>query len=1002
MRPHHERISSVGLHVLYEPDKGKKALVDIVLVHGFGGHPMRSWQYESRPTPVKTKTDPLTRSGSFRDLFQRSTSSTRFQKSNTNASSLLRNNTWHPESNGVTSPFWPRDLLPAACPATRIITWGYHAVRRDNLLVQAQPDIFVHANELLRELGDFRYETGAQQRPLALIAHSIGGVIIKDMLRQSELSNKDIEKNIVNSTAAIVFFGCPHSVVEQVPLADIVLSMTEASSGIRAEHSVLSSIYGIHDRRWFNAQESFIRLWHHFNFAVKTYHETRASEAGCDQTKISNSLAESSKLGDMREHAESLPGDHRTLCQFRSADDIGFRSLSKFLNGIVKDEREKLTRPNTRGFQPSSHPPFTGNSTDTYKRISSATEFRDWYHRQGGSNEQVLWLTGSSGSGKSTQLRYIRHRLEKQCKRTANSIIFCNADGQSLDRFFASGSKPGNVRSMMAIRSILLQLFALDNSLRQKLISLFNGNISDSRLARFFLDDYIGSEIRTSARRTFILVDADDSCDTVYIQDLLHCLCQMAQNSNISLCLASRPVMGRIPVNIIQLSLENHSFKDIEQSVHSRLKANWDERSILVRKVAGKANGNFLWAELATNLLNKIIDGGGSQNLADQTLGELPVDLDALYECALGTLSSAEKADAATIMRWVMLAPEPLTLNDLRMAVRLTRTNFLRCWDPHAALDVGIPSSMQALQKTGKHFDTPSQFYYWLRSRTYGLLHTRPSVDDSTVQQSLGLQYVHPTHESVKSFFLSGRGFAALSSGRATAVPPNHDTIDLCHYSLVRTILAYLNTLDLSPLVSGQRLPELGMGLMSLEKSPTWRQTVADQRNLIMSSYPFLQYAVDNLLYHLLSPRSLRYFLPQQAVFHALASNDCRIWRRWTALLGESEPSAILAGSRTAETLLRPEFGAYFRLERVFRAVSRMATGESWFSSSRKIPLAVAHMPERAELGNNPETPLVISRPAPLSRMTKRGAKSRGTVVMIRRRESGKAAVVDTCTIRQM
>ncbi|TGJ78869.1 hypothetical protein E0Z10_g9889 [Xylaria hypoxylon] len=433
--------------------------------------------------------------------------------------------------------------------------------------------------------------------------------------------------------------------------------------------------------------------------------------------------------------------------------------------------------------------------------------------------------------------------------------------------------------------------------------------------------------------------------------------------------------------------------EDIVRLVQSRLRASWEEWPFTVKKITEKAGGSFLWAQLATNLLNEVIDSGGARDLVDRILGDLPADLYGLYEWTLGTLSAKEKADATTIMRWVMLSPEPMILNDLQMAVRLGRTSFLLCCDPETALDIGLPWSMQELQKTGKQFDTPSQFYQWLRSRTRGLLEARPMDNEGKAQQSLGLQHVYPINESVRSFFISGRGFAALSSGRATTTQPNHEAVDLCHYSLLRTILTYLNTSDLSPLVSGHRSLGPKQSAVPLDTSPIWRRNVVDQRNLIMSSYPFLRYAVDHLLYHLLSPQPLRYFLPQQAIFNTLASNDCRIWRRWTALLGETDAPAILAKCKSAEALLQPEFGTSFRLERVFRAVNKMATGDSWFSPRKSLGLSVplvfpvppkskATAEAEAEVHEAARQKLTAPTAVLPPRTIRRGPRSRGTVIV--------------------
>ncbi|KAI1748731.1 hypothetical protein F4782DRAFT_345879 [Xylaria castorea] len=993
MSPLQEESPSVGLHVLYEPEKTDNALVDVVFIHGLGGHPIQSWQYDdSVASTTRTKTDPLGRDGSLKLLLKR----TRSSDGKHRPATVPRNGTWQPESNASSLLFWPRDLLPMVCPEARVITWGYRTLCSGDVPVAAQLDLFSHAKDLLWELGALRDSPDVQQRPLVLIAHSLGGIIVKEMLRQAEFSNTQNEQDILSSTAAVILFDCPHRAVEDGPLTVTTVSMAEASFSGKAESSVFSALCGVNNPKWGEAQDSFIRLWHHFNFVVKTYQERQG-----DMERLFNSRIEASKPGEAREDAQSLPAHHRTICQFKSASDASFISLSKILQDIVRDEKlkhrelgageisclQQLKSRRDRG--KGSRSALREGSLDTCRRICSTKEFSDWYRRQDGRNEQILWLTGALGSGKSTQLRHLQRQMEKQWNPATASIIYCAAEDQSLDRCFVAESKLGNMRSIMTIRSLVSQLFIHDPNLRERLSSVCEGDINDLDLTRLFLDDYIIGKPRTLARRTFILIDTEDGCDDEYIRELLYGLCQMARSSNFSLCLASRPVSEPIPANITQLQLEDHNLEDITWLVESRLRASCEQRSVVVENIVEKAGCSFLWAQLATNLVNEVIDDGGAQDLVDQVLRELPTNLYGLYEKILGNLSSQEKADAMTIMRWVMLSPEPMILNDLQMAVRLSRTSFMLCHDPRTALEAGLPWSMQELQKTGKQFDTPSQFYQWLCSRTCGLLEARPSDAKGKAQQSLGLQHIYPINDSVKSFFLSGRGFAVLSPGRATTTP-GHDMVDLCHYGLLRTILVYLNTSDLSPLVSGNHSPEPKQSASSPEISLTWRRTVRDQRNLVTSSYPFLGYAVDNLLYHLLSPRPLRYFLPQQAIFNTLASNDCRIWRRWTALLGETDASAILARCRSAESLLQPEFGACFRLERVFRAVNKMTTGDSWFPPRKILRLSPLRAPQKLEEDQVARSkfniaPSLPSLPLP-PRATQRRPRSRGTMVVTRRR----------------
>ncbi len=102
--------------------------------------------------------------------------------------------------------------------------------------------------------------------------------------------------------------------------------------------------------------------------------------------------------------------------------------------------------------------------------------------------------------------------------------------------------------------------------------------------------------------------------------------------------------------------------------------------------------------------------------------------------------------------------------------------------------------------------------------------------------------------------------------------PRPRTSSDTAHCSLLYACLAYLNMADFEPLGNGS-MNMLPPASMPLEESRYLRKKAPDQRHLIAASYPFLQYAVDNWLYHLLSPRSSRYHFPQHEL---LSLMGCR------------------------------------------------------------------------------------------------------------------------------
>ncbi|KLU90869.1 hypothetical protein MAPG_09394 [Magnaporthiopsis poae ATCC 64411] len=411
-----------------------------------------------------------------------------------------------------------------------------------------------------------------------------------------------------------------------------------------------------------------------------------------------------------------------------------------------------------------------------------------------------------------------------------------------------------------------------------------------------------------------------------------------------------------------RFAMNHRNVDDITRFVDCRLEAPWPCRGATVQRIVRKSGGVFLWAELVVGIINAAISEGASRTLVDNTVLEMPGDLDGLYEWMLSTLKPSEKAQSLALFQWTMLASEPMRLNDLRTAMAVTKPLTLDDSLPRSALSVDPPTTLTDLHRRkgiddgrddgeeDRHgagglegFDSAWNFYRDVRAFSLGLLKARPDTDaeGKPRPEPLGLQRVYAIHESVVSFFLSGRGFAALDKGSdLTPYSLSFSSLDLrdtSHYVLLHACLAYLNLADFACLEKKHlgrngvhdRHIYLPLAPMPRQETIYWRKNVLDQRRLIISSYPFLRYAVDNLIFHMLSPRAFRYYLPQSDVLRLFAANDCRLWRRWTALLGVpiSDPIAALeiCAAGPAHELLDPVYGARYRLERIFRRVSKIA-----------------------------------------------------------------------------
>jgi hypothetical protein len=104
--------------------------------------------------------------------------------------------------------FWPKDLLKDDCPNARILTFGYNTNVSNGYSAKNQGNIFSHARNLLYALETKRREV--DNRRLLFIAHSLGGILVKEVLRRSEIDPDARINNIFTLTVGVFFFGTPH------------------------------------------------------------------------------------------------------------------------------------------------------------------------------------------------------------------------------------------------------------------------------------------------------------------------------------------------------------------------------------------------------------------------------------------------------------------------------------------------------------------------------------------------------------------------------------------------------------------------------------------------------------------------------------------------------------------------------------------------------------------------------------------------------------------------
>ena len=124
--------------------------------------------------------------------------------------------------------FWPTKLLASqhstnsTFPKARIMLYGYET-SVNSLSWLTERTLYYHANHLLDQLIQKRKDN--RDRPLFFIAHSLGGLLVKNALifARAVGNPSDTEaREIYLSTFGIVSFGTPQTFVGNAPLEDMI------------------------------------------------------------------------------------------------------------------------------------------------------------------------------------------------------------------------------------------------------------------------------------------------------------------------------------------------------------------------------------------------------------------------------------------------------------------------------------------------------------------------------------------------------------------------------------------------------------------------------------------------------------------------------------------------------------------------------------------------------------------------------------------------------------
>lgn len=296
---------------------------------------------------------------------------------------------------------------------------------------------------------------------------------------------------------------------------------------------------------------------------------------------------------------------------------------------------------------------------------------QDWLQ----SSEQVYWITGKPGSGKTTLVKFIVSTIQNEIK--AGNDLGTSCSKPCIIAYFyfwalgadIQASKEGLYRTL--IYQLLSQRPAKIPQICPKIWeTMYLFGEPPRRFEENELRDLLASTLEnlTLKEKVCIFVDGLDEfagdCD-----DLVAYFKQLVDAYPIKLCVASRPweVFRDALQHNPRLQMEDLTHNDIQNYVTCRLQdnPNFDKfvtsdpvlGQSIIESIVEKAQGVFLWVELVVSSLIVGLRSGDRIPDLQRRLDRLPRDLEGLFDRIVRDLDSEYMEQAIQYLRLMDACP---------------------------------------------------------------------------------------------------------------------------------------------------------------------------------------------------------------------------------------------------------------------------------------------------------------------------------------------------------
>ncbi|KAI0140697.1 hypothetical protein BJ166DRAFT_108575 [Pestalotiopsis sp. NC0098] len=611
-----------------------------------------------------------------------------------------------PSRKSTSNVFWPRDLLPLVIEDVRIFTFGYDADAGRFMAAAGLNSLYQHARNLLNAISDLMDEDN-EPLPIIFVAHSLGGLVVKQALNQSATTTNARRKRALGFVRGIIFLGTPHHGSSAATYGRLAFRLSKTLALQSANLKLLTALEKNSDQLDQLSTEFCETLEKADSLRLWSFIEEKQVRLGLVGMQIVP--ADSARIRHIKEDWGTISGDHRQIAEYAESRDEGFVKVSNVLKEWIKDIKRIQSEwlPSTEYIEclKTLNDPAARERVQGVNQVSQTNPrsfewlftdqvpFSRWLQDDTDEFGPLFWITGRPGSGKSTLMRFA---LED----TRTLELLPESSGEPVAYFFHLRGKSTTQKSLKGmLKELLYQLLRQFPQFFDLISPIYRRNVMKLDPPEWDLSSLMGglmqipqiaSKSGTTRVRVFLFVDALDENENRHENEILVQLFKRLSHEYVKsktqnapwlkIFLASRswPLFQNELGNNHQIpffAIHDFTTKDIQSYATTLLvetlnnlhlsPAHQNDYLQLAAEIIERANGVFVWVRVVVEDSRRHIIDETSINVLRRKILECPEELDQLYEYTVRRIPEDYLEELQVALKVVYSSHTALTLAEL-------------------------------------------------------------------------------------------------------------------------------------------------------------------------------------------------------------------------------------------------------------------------------------------------------------------------------------------------